>query len=243
MTRLALTIATYDTPTDLLQRALHSATTQTYGDYDVFVLRDGESDEVPAWLASQPVQIHSFEENRGRYAVEHEFLPRLAAMGYELWAPLDSDDMAHPEWLEDLVRLIDVEDADVAFSAQVVRKLRGGDMVEGVRPWDGGSRLHWHAHLSGVWRLEFIQRWALTNPKFRVGWDSLMTAVPWVVGHVAYTQRPLVLREQREGSLTTSRETGFGSSVRRSAQARVSGMFTQIARDPFRTKEVLTSAR
>jgi glycosyltransferase involved in cell wall biosynthesis len=243
-----VTIPTFNTPPPLLRRAVESVLTQTHEDLVLYVMNDGGDidmmyDAINDINDPRHVVLDS-PKNRGRYACDHSAVASISVLDPgQLWAPLDSDDWAEPVWLELLLEGRDFMDADVVFcDHRIHRPGRRISAIEHVKPWDGTDRLGWHAHLSGLWSVDFITQWRLTNPGWRIAWDTIMTSVPWVVGNVAQVSLPLVNRTIRPNSLTTAPATRFGSSARNKARRRCEQVWAEVVANPDQTPEILARA-
>jgi|GEM_PF-5455946 len=97
--RVSVVVATYNRP-DYLAETLRSITTQTFEDFEVFVVSDGHS-ETARWI------VESFHDPRLRYlCVPHHGGPGparnagLARAGGKYIAFCDDDDLWHPSKLE-----------------------------------------------------------------------------------------------------------------------------------------------
>lgn len=249
MPTVHVTIPTFNTPPDMLRRSVLSVLAQTHEDLVLYVMNDGGDidmmyDAINDVDDPRHVVVDS-EQNRGRYASDHDAVASISAIGPgQLWAPLDSDDWAEPTWLEMLVNMMERSDtADVVFCDHLIhRRGRRTPAIERVKVWDGTDRLAWHAHLSGLWSVDFVTEWHLTNPGWRIAWDTIMTSAPWVVGTVRVVPVPLVNRTIRPGSLTTATVTRFGSSARNEARKRCEQVWADIVANPDRTREILSNA-
>jgi glycosyltransferase involved in cell wall biosynthesis len=243
-----VTIPTFKTPPEMLRRAVLSVLEQTHRDLRLIVVCDGEpihrAQEALVGLSDARMNLLSHEVNQGRYACDHNLVRSIAQREPgQLWAPLDSDDWAELDWLEKLLAWKDAADADVAFcNHRIHRSSRAGQRIEVAKPWDGTDRLAWHAHLSGLWSVDFVVRWGLTNPRWRIGWDTIMTSAPWVLGRATICPLPLVNRTVRPNSLTTARATRFGSPARAEARRRCQQVWSEIVANPNLASEILDNA-
>ena len=246
--RVYVTIPTYKTPPEMLRRSVESVLNQSHTSFNLMVMCDGEPfpDVADAIydLDDSRLIIVGHDVNQGRYACDHAIVGAIASTAPgQLWAPLDSDDWAEPDWLERLLSKRDETGADVVFCYDYIhREHRRRPGVEPVKAWDGTDRLRWHAHISGLWSVDFVRRWNLTNPSWRIAWDTIMTSAPWVVGRVAVCATPLVHRTIRPNSLTTAVATRFGSTARNEARKRCEEVWSDLVAHPDRTAEILSNA-
>lgn len=225
---------------DLLARAVKSVLAQSYDNFELIVVSDGDKDGLSALdgVVDNRLRKVLLPENIGRYAVDHKIVTELAKGEY--WAPVDADDWVEPNWLRSMINRS--SGCDVVFAAQTVHGL-GRTRNEAVRRWNGSNQFVWHAHLSGLWKREFVLKNNLTNPAFRVGWDSVMTSVPWVVGKVGVEGRPLYHRVKRDGSLTLSEDTGMRSEYRAKCRDRFEKIWSEIVSNPDQAPAILEDSR
>jgi hypothetical protein len=168
------------------------------------------------------------KKNIGRYAIDHLLCNHiLPVFGCKYWAPLDSDDMADPNWLLELLSKSKQGDYDLVLSDQTVSS-PGRSKIEHARYWDGTVDRSWHGHIAGLWKLSFVLENNLTNPNYRIGWDSIMTSAPFVLGKVEIVRKPLYTRIKTPNSLTQSRVTGQGSLLRRTVQLKIGNLWSEI---------------
>lgn len=236
---VSVTIAAYQCG-DLLKRAVKSVIAQSYENFELIVVSDGDCDQLSALDGIEDKRLHAvcLDENIGRYAVDHKAVSELAKGEY--WAPVDADDWVEPNWLRALINRS--SGMDVVFGAQAVHGVKGARQ-EGVKRWNGTNEFKFHAHMSGLWRRDFVIENNLTNPAFRVGWDSVMTAVPWVVGKVGIQPKPLYHRVKRDGSLTMCDETGMLSDYRKACSDKFKDIWSQIVAMPEQTATILKDSR
>lgn len=230
-----------------IKKAVKYILRQTYPNFSFLVISDCDPDDsiIKISEVSDPrMKIIKLDKNVGRYAVDHLVVTELSKSEY--WVPVDSDDWCEENYLSNLMKIaLENPGTDVVFAAQYAdnsysRKRRT------VREWDGSDNFVWHAFASALWRRDFLVEMNLTNPHFRVGWDSIVTSVPWVVGNVKYTQTPMYHAVRRPDSLTQSKETGFGSQYRNNVKSILSSIWKEIVKnkdDREKIKEILLNSR
>ena len=197
----------------LLRKVVKLVLRQDYSQFEVLVICDndpGLTDEIRDFKDPR-LKVIDLEKNIGRYAIDHLVVTELSNSEY--WIPVDSDDWCSPKYISNLVKLANKTNPDVVFSAQKVYT-HGRSRLHRVKQWDGTDRLQWLAHMSALWKRAYLLEMNLTNPNFRVGWDSIVTSVPWLTGKIEVNQNPLYHRVRRNNSLTGSKETGFKSEYR-----------------------------
>lgn len=227
-----------------IRRAVDSVLAQTFIDFELYVVNDGDPNP-DVWAPLEDIDdprltTITTATNNGRYSIDHWMTSIARSLGCTWWAPVDADDWVEPGWLDSLIAVS--ADADVVFAPQFVHPLRQPttSKVETVRRWDGTGRFEWHAHLSGLWRLDWLADHPVTNPHARVGWDTVMTSIPWATGRVAVAERPGYHRVRRTGSLTTDPVTGPGSRLRREAVSNFSEVWRRIAASPDHLADIMS---
>lgn len=211
---------------DVVRRAVESILGQSFTDFVLIVVNDADTD-TPPWSQLDDIddpRLIRFEldENRGRYYAD---AVTLAACNTEWWAPHDADDWSEPNRLQ---RLLDMSTSmDVVLGAQIVHGITARRQeLEQVQRWDGSRRLRHHAHMAGLWRTEWLRSVGGPHPGYRVGYDTVMTGLPWLAGRVAILKEPLYHRCRRNGSLTTAAATTFGSTTRIQAIASLTTLWS-----------------
>lgn len=233
-----------------IKRALLSALSQTFKNYVIFVVSDGDlssfnsiKDDVD--VKDDRILFLRSKVNRGRYAIDHLLCSHVLPMfGCTYWAPLDSDDIVDINWLKELLKKSKEKDYDLVLSDQIVVGKK--TIIESAKYWNGTDKFVWHGHLSGLWKLSFVLENNLTNPKYRIGWDSIMTSVPFLIGKVDICKKPLYTRIKTPGSLTQSKTTGQGSILRKQIQSHLRNVWKNLVDnkdDVYMVKELLRRER
>lgn len=224
----------------LLKRAIKYLLRQDYPCFELLVISDNDPDNSVQGInhiKDSRLKIIELDNNIGRYAIDHLVVNDFAKGEY--WVPIDSDDGCSENYLTSLVNILNSNpESDVIFAAQFIKKQYKKRWVQKVREWDGTDTLVWHAHMSALWKKSFLIDMNLMNPNFRVGWDSIVTSVPWVVGTVNYTQTPYYYRVRRKDSLTSSKETGFGSDHRNRVKACITKLWKEIVKNKDNVQEI-----
>ena len=231
----------------LLKRAVKYILRQTYPHFELIVVSDADPDKSIKeirQIEDSRLKIIELEENIGRYAVDHLVVTELANGTH--WVPVDSDDWCAENYLSSLVNILRSKpESDVVFAAQYIQE-NYRKRKQRVRNWDGTDTLIWHAHMSALWRRDFVVEMNLTNPNFRIGWDSIVTSVPWIVGNVEYTQSAFYHRVKRHNSLTSNKETCFGSEHRNRVKMYITQLWKEIVKnknDVQKIKQILNRSR
>lgn len=244
MSSVLVTIPSFNTPPELLERAIISVLDQTYDNMALVVINDGGIAplDVAHLKRRRAFTVERHGTNRGRYAADHAALQQDGRW-WDYWFPLDSDDWVEPGFLEWMVQLAEDQHADVAFCSQEVHGRRN-HLIEQVKAWDGTDDLRWHAHLSNLWSIKYVMENNLTNPSMRVAWDTVMTSVPFLNGRVAICDGPhRVHRVVRDGSLTSSRETGFRSRLRMRTRIHCEHVWRRCVADRNNIPAIMSEAR
>lgn len=214
-----------------VRRAVDAVLAQTHRDLILVVVNDGAIN-APPWPAladiTDPRLIRlDLPVNRGRYWAD---AVTLAACGTPWWTVHDADDAATPRWLEVMLSAAVRRRADVVLTAQIVHGVHGRTNTVPVRPWTGPvpERITHHAHMAGLWSVPWLRRVTGPHPGFRLGWDTMMTALPFLAGRPVVLGTPLYHRHRRIGSLTVSADTGMRSEARRVSVARMRRLWPRL---------------
>jgi hypothetical protein len=231
----------------LLRKAVNSVLNQTYPNFELLVISDNDPDntiEEIKDIKNPKLKIIELDENIGRYAIDHMVVNELSRYGF--WIPFDSDDYCDKRFLSNLMNQVKRKnEVNVVLSDQYLIQGKR-KKIESVHPWNKTNKFTWHAHQSGLWNREFLQDTNLTNPNFRVGWDSIMTSVPWIFGKVKILRKPFYYRVHRKNSLTTSYETGFRSEYREKVKKYLIYLWSEIVKNknyPEEIKKLLLESR
>jgi len=234
---ITVSIPTYRTPPDLLTRSIRSALDQTE-DLRVVVVNDG-SEALRGLPRDDRLILLELEENLGRYFCDAIVTEAIRDRPEEIWAVLDSDDYWETDHLERVLPFM--EDGAVLSPYRRSREGKGSTRIQQPSRRVQGPIPDKYVHLghwcSGAWRSDRIQKAGGIHPGFRVGFDTLFVSMIRLTGPIGLAPEGGYFWCQRsDGSLTTARETRFGSQFRidqKTKQAQLySKAYAQIGNDP-----------
>lgn len=219
-----------------LRRAVVSVLGQDYPNLNLVITNDGGGDG--AWspiadIDDPRVTRFDLPANRGRYYADAVV---LAACQTPWFAIHDADDWSEPRWLSDLIECAHGRGALAAFAPQVVHAgaRRRNEPVHPLlcttRPIPQMTHL---AHHAGVYRTQALRAAGGYHPGYRVGYDTILVNLVRMVAPITTSPHPRYHRCMRYGSLTTSKQTGFGSPERNAARQRLQDLYRKaLATDP-----------
>jgi cellulose synthase/poly-beta-1,6-N-acetylglucosamine synthase-like glycosyltransferase len=206
---LTVSIPTYNTPNDLLRRAIRSAL--QLADMRLVVVNDGG--RRPKLPSDSRIVYYEMDVNRGRYFCDGVV---VAALQDGWWSPHDADDVSLPgRWdhASDLPR--------------IAPYVRNGRVRPVNYPGEGWRHIsHWCA---GVYPVETVK--GLTHPGFRVGWDTMFLLALERITPLAVDRQPSYQYIRRAGSLMTASETGKRSKYRAKQAAALRAMWETLDGD------------
>ena len=240
---LTVSIPTWNTPDALVQRSVESVLASEGVALRLIVVRDGGAPLPPLPKDSRLI-VHEREQNEGRYYSDSVVVEALGASRNQVWAVLDADDWVEPGHYARLVRAQATHDGAVVAP---YRRREPGRPVRLVKPQerrlnaaDGTFRhlIHWCA---GAYRLDRVHRAGGVHAGFRVGFDTLFLLMLSLTGPVGTIATPGYNWERRrEGSLTTSKDTRFGSPQRIEAKRRLVALYERAyAAGPSKAGQVI----
>lgn len=194
--------------TRMLTQCVRSLLAQTHRDLRVLVIGDGQAPRLR--IRDSRVHVYKLPRNRGSYFAR---AVALAATETSHHGVVDADDWVDPEWAETLL----------ATGADAVQ--HGSRWVEAtgqepsVQVWKHARRplatklLHYSSH-TGIYRTDRLRDAGGYSPAYRVGYDSLLSAVLRLLGDVAVVDEPLYHRRIHGLSLSHAPDTKIGSPER-----------------------------
>ena len=220
----------------MLSQCVRSLLRQTYTDVRVLVIADG----APARLRVRDSRVHVYRlpRNRGSYFAR---AVALAATKTSHHGVVDADDWVDPTWAETL--LATGADA-VQHGARWVEK--AGEEPH-VQVWKHARRplatklLHYSSH-TGIYRTERLREAGGYSPAYRVGYDSLLSAVLRMLGDVAVVDDPLYHRRLHAASLSHAPDTRIGSPERVRVRAELDTAYRKAYRlrsDPVQVRQIV----
>jgi glycosyltransferase involved in cell wall biosynthesis len=216
-----------------IRQAVQSILDQTHRDLTVVVVNDGDPE--PPWDLLADIhdpRLVRFDlgSNRGRYFADDVVLGATTSPYYLVQ---DADDWSEPDRIERLLRKLQSDRADAAFSALYSHT---GGRLEPRRPsilrYPELSRPltrlleHRTSHV-GLFRTAALRRVGGYYGGFRIGYDTLLVSLLLMTGRPTYLERPLYHRLRRDESLTMSSVTGLRSAQRMEAWRQLRVMYTE----------------
>ena len=218
-----------------MHRAVTSVLGQTMGDLTVVVSNDAgpvDALDVLADIRDQRLTVVHHDRNRGRYWCDAEVLHRTDA---EWFTVVDADDWVDPDWLESMLAV----GSEVVLGPHMEHG-RSGSRKVALRHYSGAFT--WHAHMgAGIYSTEYLRRTGLLSGALRVGWDNIVTGLPWLNAGVGTHDRPAYHRVKRDGSLTESESSGMRSAMRRATVALLRGVWDDLQADPWQCACIIGS--
>lgn len=200
------------------------------------VVNDGDSPSTWSALADvDDPRLVRFDlpKNRGRYYADAVV---LAATDTPWFTIHDADDWSEPTWLQDLVVRAVEAGAIAAFSPQILHHGHR-KRVEPVHPQLATrtrlTQLTQLAHHAGLYRTSELHAAGGYHPAYRIGYDTMVVNLVRMIGRCVVSPTPRYHRVYRFGSLTTSRQTGFGSPARIAVKRQLQDLYQMALRtDP-----------
>ena len=194
--------------TRMLTQCVRSLLAQTHKDLRVLVVGDGQAPRLR--VRDSRVHVYTLPENRGSYFAR---AVALAATETSHHGVVDSDDWVDPEWAERLL----ATGGDAVQHGSRWQEVDGQDPV--VEPWQHARRplatrlLHYSSH-TGIYSTARLRAAGGYSPAYRVGYDSLLSAVLRLLGKVEVVDEPLDHRRLHGASLSHAPATRIGSPER-----------------------------
>ena len=220
---LFVSMATYNTPRSLVDRAVRSVLRQTYRDLRLVLVNDGGT-PLHGLVRDRRLVVVNLPENRGRYFCDAVVTEAIADREDALWSVHDSDDWSEPHRFELL--LPNTKDGAVVSSYWRHRNgqrhlLQQPQRAKLEQPKKGFVHLaHW---CTGIYSTGRIAKAGGIHPGFQVGFDTLFVRMVAMTGPIGVVDQPDYHWCRRSsGSLTTAPKTRFGSPARVEAKRRLS---------------------
>lgn len=225
---------------DTIHATVSSVLAQTVDDIQVIVTSDGDDLDALDSLSDimdQRLILRRSDRNVGRYAIDHDIVQSCRS---RWWTVCDSDDYVEPDWLESMLRVAS-HTVDVVVCPHVQHDLQGRDGIYPVQPYIPGE-FNWIAHMGAcLWSVDWMRQVGATTPDARVGWDSMMVQMAFMLGRTVVSDDARYHRVRRQGSLTTDPMTGMRSTHRLETARRIRAVWQDIAESPDRSREIVAS--
>lgn len=205
---------------DTIARAVACVLAQTHQDLRLIVTNDGGP--AAAWkplthIDDPRLVRFDLDTNRGRYWAD---AVTLAACDTPWWTVCDSDDTINLDHLQNLLAAAG-PDTEAVMGGYTVHRSKDTYLRAphpGAHRRDG--RIRHTTHLGAVlWRTEALRSIGGPNPRWRIAYDTMLTALAAQHLEVQYTPHAGYHQYTRKGSLTTEKTTRNGSRSRRAAWA------------------------
>jgi hypothetical protein len=226
---LTVSIPVYDTPPDMVRRAVTSVLANDSVSR-VIVTGDGQSPGIAP--TDDRVLVWATVRNMGRYFVD-DVVSRVADTPW--FTVHDADDWSDPGRLDACVKA----DVDVAYTRRVTHTLSGKTHVREPNHHPYGSLdVLWGC--MAVYRTELVR--GMWHPGFRVSWDAVLDQTVYLHAVTREYVRGVDYHiGRREGSLTQSPVTGLRTDYRREVGRLHAGMWaTMRTLGPDDTRDYLS---
>jgi glycosyltransferase involved in cell wall biosynthesis len=219
-------------------RAVNSLLAQTYREFSVVVVNDGDRDSPWDQLASiRDPRLIRFDLMRNHGGPFFAYAVVVEATACEWFLVQEQDDWSEPDRLKRLMDLAFATGADVAVSAQYFHQQSSGggfscvgrkwcNVGRVVCPICGGARncqrcfidvaltpkFRHRAPHNALFKSAILKKMGGYYAGFRLHYDSLLMNYVLMLGRIAHTRVPLYHRLLRPDSLTQG-PRGFGSRI------------------------------
>jgi glycosyltransferase involved in cell wall biosynthesis len=215
---ILVSLPTYNTPPELLDKAVGSILAQTFTDFVLVVVGDGVEPDLNGF-SDDRLMVFTLPENRGRYFAD---AVTQAACPFDWWSPHDSDDWSGPNRFYDLWKRRSTGAVwSVVETAGKVYTLPNA--MAPLRP-----HLHQTGYHIGLYSIERIRAVGGYHPGYRVGYDTLFNALIRMTGPVVMSPKPMYHRHRWNGSLTKNPATGRNSPMRNTAVRALRKLYAEI---------------
>jgi glycosyltransferase involved in cell wall biosynthesis len=236
---ILITIPYYNSK-DTLEASIKSVLEQTYRDFELLVINDGDKDDPAEFIKIKDsrLKFFSLKYNRGRYFCD---CIALKACPHEFYLVHDSDDLSDRNRLFYLMRAYDRTNAEVIYNYQRVVSRTGRNFMETYPKMNRElSREMKHiAHWSMLYKTEALREIGGIHPDFRVGYDTLVTNLMKMKYRMTCVPRVLYTRNIRPQSLTVLPESNFKSAMRRQAVQHLVYLYRRCYENPANIKRII----
>jgi glycosyltransferase involved in cell wall biosynthesis len=211
-----------------LRRAVESILAQSHRDLTLIVLNDGEQPgpwDLLADIKDRRLIRFDLDANRGRYFAD---AVALSATSDRYFMVQDADDWSELDRAALLYEVLRENNAGAAFSAIVSystgrpRKVSCPACTLAPPP-----QLTPIAYHFGLYRTQSLRAIGGYHGGFRLGYDTLIPSLLSLTCRLGYVDVPLYHHDRREGSLSTSPDTGMTSQARREVLTRLEALYEQ----------------
>lgn len=216
---LTISMPVYNTPNDLLNKAVNSVLSQTFRDIQLILINDGGS-HIGLNSKDSRIVVYEIPQNRGRYFADAVV---LSACNSELFTIHDSDDTAAHNRFE---HMINANKANNPITVETNPYLKHNEGQAALKKHRQRPTMKHFWFISAIYKTDFIKN--MIHPGFRVGYDTIICSVAPLFGEVTISHPLLYKRFHRLGSLTTSPETGIRSSFRQNETKKLEHLFSKL---------------
>ena len=236
---VTVSMTTYNTPNDLLRRAVDSVMGQTERRIKLFVVNDAGNRscwDALADISDARLTRIDMPANVGTYACHAETLRRCETVW---WSPHDSDDYVLPNRYAAVLHAAELAEggADVVLGGYTDVSAAGSATVLLPHRTPVKSKIAGHIRYvsvwtGGVWRTDWVRAAGGINGNFRVSYDSALQAVALSFARLFIVFDAGYIRLRRPESLTLDSATGFSSDYRRKVCRRIDELLSRAILAP-----------
>jgi glycosyltransferase involved in cell wall biosynthesis len=209
-----------------LRRAVESVLAQSHGDLTLIVLNDGEQPspwDLLADIKDRRLIRFDLDANRGRYFAD---AVALSATSDRYFMIQDADDWSSLNRAELLYEVLRENNADAAFSA--IYRYTAGRQRKHSSPQctlAPPSQLTPIAYHFGLYRTQSLRSIGGYYGGFRFAYDTVIPGLLSLTSRLAYIDVPLYHHDLRQGSLSSSPDTGMASQARMEVLAKLNALY------------------